>query len=178
MKQIGRKIMVFVLLLSCTASLYGESVRAMNKSEDRWSSDYQYCYNITCEDYPQDVLPIYESQTKHNKGIETIIELSQSKTLTSTSFDSFKASVGNFFFNMALEIGISESVSVTLGTSVGYKIPADRNSGRYRIEAVFPRSRVTFTKYRDTMEVVGRPITVPYAMDYREKYYRLNRYSD
>lgn len=178
MKKNLRYAIEGLLVLSTIVFLSGSPSFAISRSADWWSSDSQFCYNVTTEDFDEQVIPIYDTQAQHTQGYETTIGVSREESRSVSMEKSLESQVSVYFVNAAHSAGIKSSSENTVRVNSAFTISTLKPSGRYRVCFVFPRSRAIFTKYRDTMEVLGRPKIVEKAISDIDRYVECRKYSD
>ncbi|SES86202.1 hypothetical protein [Anaerobranca gottschalkii] len=161
---------VFVLIIIFNANY----VFALNGFRDGYQG--QYYYRVTATTIADAILPIYESQTQHTRGITTTVSLQQ--TVTNGRSASSSLSIGgNFFLELSTQLGLTQYQSFSTTTSVAYTIDANTPTGKYRIEHVFPQSKLDYSRW-DMIELTEERWSISYAPVRNAAYRRLTRYSN
>ena len=142
--------------------------------------EVEYIYAYTTSNV---IKPITDTQALHTKGVSTTIAVSSAIQKTSTSSASISSTVGVSYLgvstDLAIEVGVAESVSHTVGASVSYTIPASKPTAYYRIEVVFPQYRITYKVFKvtptSTTTLLNKTITsMPIITD---AYHRCYKYA-
>ena len=137
-------------------------------------------YTMTAYDTPDKVKPFVETQTQHTYGRSTTLGVSTSKTNTLEASGSVSYGVQSYYVSLSAQIGVSTSESETITTSQSWTIPETRGSGLYRVEAVFPVSKIQFNSFQvETGEKIGEEcFTITYMPETDKSYKRIYRYAN
>lgn len=141
-------------------------------------------YSVTTTAVNTEIKPFYNTQTEHRKGIQTTISVTESASYSVEASSSIAATVGGSYLGITLdlctELGIAQTSTVGINTSVSYTIESTVKDGMYRIEAVFPQYKTRFYIYTYGANgiTVKRDKTITRVPSQRDAYLRLNRYSD
>lgn len=88
------------------------------------------------------VTPITDTQVYHTKGYETSISITKTYETTWTGSGEINAGYNGVFVELSGTIGVANSTTKSIATTVGFTIPEDRDSGYYRIELRCPKYTV------------------------------------
>ncbi len=173
----------FVLCMLLMCSLASPALAATGYAASGSPTSGVYC-NVNTISTTVDIKPYYATNTLHTIGYTTEIGVTQTWTECSESSAEISATVGVEYLSISASAcasaGVSESVSHSIGVSIAYTIPATTASGRYRIEACFPRDTVhiVVTTYSPSVIQVVADKTITYMPRESEAYHRLTRYAD
>lgn len=141
MKKTMRSVIAAMLVVAALFSIACFAC-ADTKTVSQGSPSNGRAVTVTTKTDTSKVYPVVESQVRHQKGISTTVSTSRSVTKT----DSVSASITSTFgadclgltSSVAAQVGVSTSQSFTVGTTIAFTVGADKESGMYRIEVVFP----------------------------------------
>lgn len=162
--------LTFILFLTINST----NVFALTNSTSKTRNGKIYTVNATNTTVKINTIP--NTNTKHTKGISTNINISRSYSKSQSSSSSLTVNADAYFVSVANTIGISNSTTATVSTGQGYTIPASNNSGYYRMQFVFPGSKVVLGLYTLEPSLIGSK-TIYYAPDYKDHYVRINKYA-
>jgi hypothetical protein len=88
------------------------------------------------------ITPITDTQVYHTQGIATNISITKTHETTWTGSGEITAQYSGYFIELAGTIGVANSTTHSVSTTVGFTIPESRESGYYRIEQRCPKYTV------------------------------------
>lgn len=175
-----------IISLTLAATLFSSAIiteAAVTKSSGEvlinHGSTYANYAKVTITEIDDKVYPIVESQAEHKQGITTTISVNSSVTKTETASASFTTGYDGMFAKLEAEIGVSYSESMTVGSSVSYTL-TNQQSGKYRIEVVYPRYKVNekvIKRGQSGVQIVYDK-TIQTAPKKAGQYKRCRRYAD
>lgn len=171
-----KKSMVFALslILIVTLSLNSSAITDYKENVDYYTDLVHSVRATTTPTYCQ---PIYSSQALHQYGYITTIGISVSQTHSLTASASLTVTGNAWFGSVSGTMGLSQTQSITVGTSVSYTIPANIATGYYRISTAFPNSKVLYeTHTADFDYTLTFKRTILKTPDTGSQYYWLENY--
>lgn len=88
------------------------------------------------------ITPITDTQIYHTQGIPSSISITKSYAETWSGSGEITAGYEGVFVSLSGTIGVANSTSYSVSTTVGFTIPESRESGYYRIEMRCPKYTV------------------------------------
>lgn len=88
------------------------------------------------------VTPITDTQVYHTYGFATSISITNTHETTWTGSGEITAGYEGVFIDLSGTIGVANSTTHSVSTTVGFTIPESRESGYYRIEQRCPKYTV------------------------------------
>lgn len=177
MKKLGILFLSVFVLATLLASR--NPVNAVVKSYCTTKANYQYC--VLPASISPHVVPVYETQTQHTKGIETTVTMGTTQSTSRTYSGSLAVSFSTGFVlaesTVTAEVGVAKTESHSISYTVAYTVPATTDNGKYRIEHVFPSYNLLYGSYTIDGEIkqIVNKYTVPGK---NEAYRRFTRYAN
>ena len=88
------------------------------------------------------VTPITDTQVYHTEGYETSISITKTYETTWTGSGEITAGYDGVFIDLSGTIGVANSTTKSISTTVEFTIPEDKPDGYYRIELRCPKYTV------------------------------------
>lgn len=148
-----KKMFVFGAILIASFSMCTQSISARTITRRISGNVYNGKYiKVTTKSVAAGRKVYSSSRAKHVKGVETSYSISNEKTRTFESSSTIEATVGAEYLGVSAScstsLGVSESVTSGITTSVSYTVPAKKPTCVYQIVAVFPAAKTAFEIYK------------------------------
>ena len=141
-------------------------------------------YSVTTTAINTVYKPFTQTQSEHRKGVQTTISVTSSVSHSVEASTSISATISASYLGVTMalcnELGIAQTSTVGINSTVSYTISATTDDGMYRIEAVFPQYSTKFYIYEYDANgiTIKKDVTIARVPSKRDAYRRLNRYSD
>lgn len=174
--KLKKLTIVFVFVLANSFPIITNAATVSCKS---YQSN-RHCVRPT--DKKEHIEPVYDTQTQHRLGYETIIGMSSSNTtsLAYTGSLSFKFSTGFFIASSEVSgsVGVTNSESNTISVTTSYRIDRSTPNGKYRIVHKFPYYTLKYETYSLDGQHLSTDETKLKVPGRNESYKDLQRYAN
>lgn len=178
-----KKMFVFGAILIAALSMCTQSISARTITRRICGNAYNGEYiKVTTKSVAAGRKVYSSSRAKHVKGVETTYSIANEKSRSFESSNTIEATVGAEYLGVSascsISLGVSESETSGITTSVSYTVPAKKSTCVYQIVAVFPAAKTTFEVYKmrnkEKFKVIKKNSIT--KMPYKDKsYYALEK---
>lgn len=140
--RITASLLLVIVLMGSFASTAFAAVYPDVASEDFSSGGKTYNAYMRKTANSEHITPITDTQVYHTYGFETNISITKTYETTWTGSGEITAGYSGVFIDLSGTIGVANSTTKSVSTTVGFTIPEDRASGYYRIELRCPKYTV------------------------------------
>ena len=134
-------LLVIVLMGSFASTAFAASY-PNSASQDFTSGNREYVAHMSKTANSEHITPITDTQVHHTEGYETSISITKTYETTWTGSGEITAGYEGVFIDLSGTIGVANSTTKSISTTVGFTIPEDKPDGYYRIEMRCPKYTV------------------------------------